>query len=172
MAARIFRLEWASESVSSAASDGAGAIGDSTGTTITPIYNHNRYYSESRTFYNRNNYYRGGPSAADLTERAAMAPRLQRTAWRSFQSARRQPGHSREAPRLPEDMPSRAVKAASARARSATTTMAESQEAIRRVEASSFGGGGWRRGGGVAAVAVAAGVAGAGNRSFVMPCRS
>ena len=25
-----------------------------------PIYNHNRYYSQSRTFYNRNNYYRGG----------------------------------------------------------------------------------------------------------------
>ncbi len=25
-----------------------------------PIFNHNRYYSQSRTFYNRNNYYRGG----------------------------------------------------------------------------------------------------------------
>src|SRR6202041_3351162 len=25
-----------------------------------PIYNHDRYYSRSNTFYNRNNYYRGG----------------------------------------------------------------------------------------------------------------
>jgi hypothetical protein len=25
-----------------------------------PIYNHNRYYSRSNTFYNRNSYYRGG----------------------------------------------------------------------------------------------------------------
>jgi len=30
----------------------------------TVIYNHNRYYSRSDTFYNRNNYYRGGGERA------------------------------------------------------------------------------------------------------------
>ena len=34
--------------------------GDLTGTTTRIIYNNNRYYSRSTTFYNRNVYYRGG----------------------------------------------------------------------------------------------------------------
>jgi len=32
-----------------------------------PIYHHNRYYSQSRTFYNRNYYYRGGAPRGGIT---------------------------------------------------------------------------------------------------------
>ena len=64
LAARTSRSESASESASSEVLDGAGVIGDSIGITDYAIYNHDRYYSRSNTFYNRNNYYRGGGDAA------------------------------------------------------------------------------------------------------------
>jgi uncharacterized membrane protein YgcG len=38
------------------------------------LYNHNRYYSQSRTFYNRNVYYRGGRGGPGAPSRAGNRP--------------------------------------------------------------------------------------------------
>jgi len=56
LAARIYRSEQALESASTAASGGAGIIGDSTGMADTQCNNRNRYYSRSNTFYNRSSF--------------------------------------------------------------------------------------------------------------------
>ncbi len=66
LAARTSRSESASESASSAVSDGAGVIGDSIGITDYAIYDRGRYYSRSNTFYNRSSFYRRRRRAADF----------------------------------------------------------------------------------------------------------
>ena len=43
--------------------DGDGVIGDSIGITTTRGFDGGRYYSRSRTFYNRSDFYRGGVAA-------------------------------------------------------------------------------------------------------------
>ena len=83
-----------------------------------PIYHHGRYYSGSRTFYNRSNFYRG-----------------RRRSGGCFQSSRRNGRPFEGVDQLPVDMLHPAGKAASTPALSATTTMAERQEAIRPAEA-------------------------------------
>ena len=60
LAAHISPSEWASGSASSEGLDGAGRTGDSTGITMPFFTTTDRYFSRSRTFYNRNAYYRGG----------------------------------------------------------------------------------------------------------------
>ena len=91
LAARTSRLEWASESASSAVLDGAGVTGDSIGMTDYAIYDHSRYYSRSNTFYNRN-------SSTEVE--AGVLPRAQQAGTRrSFQPFRRNgPGLSTETP--------------------------------------------------------------------------
>src|ERR1700733_4691873 len=60
-----------------------------------PIYNHDRYYSRSNTFYNRNSYYRGGgePSVARDVQHGVSANRAQ-YAGRAGEDSRN-PGGSR-----------------------------------------------------------------------------
>ena len=60
LAVRIFRSDSALASAGSAVSDGAGVTGDSIGMADTRFTAVGRYYSASRTFYNRNNFYRAG----------------------------------------------------------------------------------------------------------------
>ena len=59
LAARISRSELALESVGGEVLDGVGDWGFDWHNHYA-IYNHGRYRSGSKTFYNRNNYYRGG----------------------------------------------------------------------------------------------------------------
>ena len=125
-----------------------------------------RYYSRSRTFYNRDAFYRGGGVRGGALERAAE---LLAHAVESTTVPAQPPGLSTETSRLLEDTPNPAVRAAHARAPSAATTMADRPRAIRRAEAPAWVA---ER---VAAVAerVAAAVvermaAGIGNRSLVM----
>ena len=53
------------------------------------LYNHNRYYSQSRTFYNRNVYYRGGHGGPGAPSRGAGYRPVGRRTWQCLQSPRR-----------------------------------------------------------------------------------
>ena len=67
-----------------------------------PIYNHNRYYSRSNTFYNRRDYYRGGPrgGARDAGNRP---PNRGNIGGRGGFTTVGLPGPSTETIALPED---------------------------------------------------------------------
>jgi Protein of unknown function (DUF3300) len=58
------------------------------------IYNHGRYYSGSRTFYNRNNFYRGGPERGGSNRAGAAARPFDgnRQAARGYAAPRGQSG--------------------------------------------------------------------------------
>ena len=60
MTGLTFRGESVSRSVGSGVSDGAGVIGDSIGITDTQLMTTTGTTPAARTFYNRNNFYRGG----------------------------------------------------------------------------------------------------------------
>ena len=106
-----------------------------------PIYNHDRYFSRSTTFYNRNvstgRRRRGGSG-----ERAARAAA---TAAEFTTVPAQRPGLSTETLRRLEDTLNPAAKAAFAREHSAATATAERPGAIRRAEAPASAAGGSRR---------------------------
>ena len=129
------------------------------------IFDHGRYYSRSNTFYNRNDFYRGGGGRGGFNG-AAAEPRRGSAGDQPAAGARggvyNRPGATARPfngnTRRLEDTLHPAVRAASARAPSAATSMADRQKAIRHAEApasvaeSGFGGGGgsaaegrWRR---------------------------
>ena len=144
-----------------------------------PIYDGGSYYSRSNTFYNRNNFYRGGGERGGASDvRGGARARALRNRFLTETSAgaaefttvpAQRPGLSTETPRLLEDTLHPAARAASARAPSAATAMADRPGAIRHAEAPASVA--ERRVAAVdlaAAEDLAAAVAGVGNRSFVM----
>ena len=101
-----------------------------------------RYFSRSRTFYNRGAFYRGG----GVRGRAYGA---RGGAYGARGGVRRsRPAFQRKSAGGPRIRCTLAVRAASARAPSVATGMADRREAFRRAEATSIGGGGARGGGG------------------------
>ena len=152
MAAHTSRSEPASELDSSEVMDGAGIIGDSIGVADSQLL------TTAGTTPGAPRFIIGTPS----TEAAARAPEF------TTVPAQR-PGLSAETPRRLEDTLNPAVRAGSARAPSAATTMADRQGAFRHVEAPA-----WvaeQRAPAVAEQRVAAEeehVAGVANRSIVM----
>ena len=120
MAARTFRSESGSESVSSAALDGAGAIGDLTGITTM------RSTIAAGTTPAAARFMTGTTSteAAETVEEDSTGP-----------AEGPGPGLSTAIAGLPEDMPNHGVRAASAQARLAATAAAGKQEAFPRAEA-------------------------------------
>ncbi len=123
LADRTSRLGSALESGGGADLDGDGDTGDSTGTTITQCLTTVGITPRSRTFYNR-----GSISIVAETHGAAAFNRPCSTRGR-------RPGLSMETGRRLEDTLHLAVRAASARARSAATTTADRPGAFRRAEA-------------------------------------
>jgi hypothetical protein len=118
-----FRSESASESGGSAVSDGAGAIGDSTGITITPCL------TTADTFPVAQRFITGAISiAAERTVAESIVAELSIVPVR-------EPGLSAETTGPPADTPSPAAKAGSARVPSAATSVAERLEAFPRAEA-------------------------------------
>jgi hypothetical protein len=167
MAVRISRSESALESASSAVLDGAGLIGDSIGITGT------QYITTAGTTPGAPHFTIGAISTEEVADAAELAPAPAGTSQGAAEFPTvpaQRPDLSTEAPRLPEDTLHPAVRAASARAPSAATTMEDRQGAIRHAEAPA-----WVAEQRVAAVVdrvaaevdLAAAVAGVGNRSFV-----
>jgi len=74
LAARTSRSDSASESASTADTDGLGHWGFDWHNHYA-IYNHGRYYSPSRTFYNRNAYSRGGSARGVNSARGGVNAR-------------------------------------------------------------------------------------------------
>ena len=102
------------------------------------LYNHDRYYSRSNTFYNRNNFYRGGGARGGFAARQHGVGSRQRNSADAAEFTTvpaQRPGLSTETTRLLEDTLNPAVRAASARAPSAATTRADRPGAIRHAEA-------------------------------------
>ena len=130
-AAPTSHLELASESASLAVLDGAGPIGDSTGTTTTQPFITTGISRRAGRFITATLIIEG---AADFVRTRGLA-RVDPGAAK-FSTVRGEPPDlSREAHRRREDSPNHAVKAESAPAPSATTTMAGSLGVIRRAEA-------------------------------------
>lgn len=136
MAAPISHLDSASESGFSAASDGDGAIGDSTGATTTQnltiagISPRAEHFTTATPFTEE---VRTAGLTAPAAESMEPVDSTEREAAFLIVPARDQ-GPSKGAGRQPEVMLRRAVKATSARELSATMTMAESRGVIHRVE--------------------------------------
>src|ERR1022692_2177658 len=120
MAARTSRSEWASESASSAVSDGAGVIGGSIGVADTQCM------AAADTIPGAPHFTIGAISTEEVADAAELAPAPAGTSQGAAEFPTvpaQQPDLSTEAPRLPEDTLHPAVRAASARAPSAATTM-------------------------------------------------
>jgi len=137
LAARIFPLELASESAGSAALAGAGLIGASTGAATIPFTTIIGITPEAERSTT------GTPSTDELQLRVVVFDQERRRGLRQPRVGRglssivleRRPGPSRGASPLPEATLRPAAKAEFTQALSATTTMAERQEPIPRVEA-------------------------------------
>ena len=125
MAARIFRLESASELDITAVMDGAGRIGDLIG--ITESWS----ITTPRTTLRAGRFITGTPTTEPQVRKESTPP----TAKFTTIPAARRPSRSRETPTLREDTPHPLVRKACIPAPTAATTMAERQKAIRREEA-------------------------------------
>src|SRR5208282_753934 len=133
LAAPTFRSESVLESASSEVMDGAGAIGDLIGTTVT------QFITTTGTTPGATRFTTGAiTTAAEASGELQGTCSAARTATAAAESTTGPAGlrdRSKETPRLLEDSLRLGVKAASGRALSATTTMAGRRGAIRRAEA-------------------------------------
>jgi len=128
-------------------------------------YDHDRYDSRSRTFYNRSNYYRSGERAAKLAattaDLAATGAEVVPAAMKGTAASANAVGPAglktvppqrsgllKETITLLGDTLNPGVRAVRARVPSATTTMAGRKGVFRHAGSASFGGGGGARGGG------------------------
>ncbi len=133
MAARTSRSDWASESASSAALDGAGVIGDSIGITTT------HFITTDGTTPEAGRFTTGAISTEE--EEAFVAAPTQATGPATLDAAEfttvpaQRIGLSTETTGLLEDTLIPTVRAGPARAPSAATTMADRQRAFRHAEA-------------------------------------
>ena len=122
------RSEWVSESVGTAVLAGAGVIGDLTGITITRFITTADTSPEAERFI----------TAAAITaaeDLMALGAGLAVSVAALMLAPALPPGLSMETVRRLEDMPNRAVRAASVRAPSAAMSMADRREAFRHAEA-------------------------------------
>jgi len=167
LAARTFRSEWASESVSSGVMDGAGITGGSIGITDMPLL------AAAGTTPGATRFITGAASteaegrAVELTTVAASTEVERRAAELTTVPAQR-PERSMETGRRREDTLHPAVRAASAQAPSAASKRAGRQRAIRHAEApASVAEDRVAEGDFTAEEEEGAGAVGVGNRSFV-----
>src|SRR5208282_1250898 len=133
LVAPTFRSESVLESASSEVMDGAGAIGDLIGTTIT------QFTTTTGTTPGATRFTTGAiTTAAEASgelQGTCSAARATTVAAEFITGPAGRRDRSKETPRLLEDSLLLGVKAASGRALSATTTMAGRRGAIRRAEA-------------------------------------
>src|SRR5271155_5789626 len=133
MAARTSRSDWASESASSAALDGAGVIGDSIAITTT------HFITTAGTTPGAGRFTTGAISTEE--EEAFVAAPTRATGPATLDAAEftivpaQRIGLSTETTGPREDTLNPAVRAGRARAPLAVTTMADRQRAFRRAEA-------------------------------------
>ena len=138
LAARTSRSESASESAGSEVLDGAGVIGDSIGITDTQCITTAGTTPGAARFITGTISTEEEAGAAELRAGAQRREQASGTSARAAESTTvpaQPPGLSTETRRLLEDTPNPAVRAASARAPSAATTMADRQGAFRHAEA-------------------------------------
>jgi len=145
MGDRTFRSDSASESASSAVTDGAGATGGSTGVAAMPCMAAAGTTPGATRFTTAVVSIEEAPCAVELTARLAelVAGRMERSGLLTEPSRdvaqfpmerEHRPGLSTETLRLLVDMPRPAVRPAFARAPSAATLRADRQEAIPHAE--------------------------------------
>ena len=128
LAARASHSESASESVGSEVLGGAGPIGDSIGITDT------QFITTAGTTPKAGRFTTGPISTGEQARAAELGPGISVGVAEFTIVPGPPPGLSAETPRLLEDMLNPAVRAASARAPSAATTMADRQGAFRPAE--------------------------------------